>query len=296
MSKHSLESARIAHDMYFKYQASREEQMVTQQQKSTALNLQQTQLVAQLATGQHQLAMQKAVRDMEVLKQKLARLTSDRKWLVVQAEHDGVIYYGRSIEGKWPHIATRAAQLIPGAKIKPRTVLMTVVQQNIRQIVAKLPEKNLSQAKPGTQATVSPTGMPDQELSAVVDTVSSIPISDGKFRAELRLVGANETKDLVAGMTCKIKLEVYRKKDALMLPKTAVGTDAWDDSRYVILLDEEGVQERHTVKVGKTSGDLIEILDGLTEGSTVLKKVDDEKADDKSDKEGADEEEDEEDE
>ena len=274
MAKHSLEQARLSHDQYFQFRMPRFEQSLAQQQQSSALSLQQAQLAAQVATGQKQLAMQKAERDLEQSKQKLTRMVKDRQWLVIRAAQDGVVYYGRSVDGKWPNISTLAAQLVTGGAVKPRDVLLTIVEQDIRKVVAKLPEKNLGQAKPGLQASVRPTGMPDKKLSAVVDSISAIPIADGQFRAELRLIGADQENDLVAGMTCKLMLEVYRKADALTLPKTAVGTDELDDTRYVTMLDDEGKQERRAVEVGHTKGDLIEILAGINQGDRVLKNAD----------------------
>ncbi|MCA9246903.1 MAG: hypothetical protein KDA42_07295 [Planctomycetales bacterium] len=272
MAKFSLEQAELGHDEYFKFGEPRREQSLRQHQQTAALALEQTKLAAQVAAGQQQIAVQKAARDLEQAKKKLARLTADRQLLAIRAPHDGVVYYGKSVDGKWPQIAALAAQLTEGGTVKPRDVLMTIVAQNVRSIAARLPEKHLSQARPGMQAAVSPTGMPDEKLAALVDTVSAIPIADGQFELTLRLLGANEAPPLAAGMTCKLKIDAYRNPQALTLPKSAVATDELDDSRYVMLVDKsQDTPQRRAVQVGKESGDYIEIVAGLAQDDRVVK-------------------------
>jgi len=56
--------------------------------------------------------------------------------------------------------------------------------------------------------------------------------------------------------------------DVLAVPWSSVATD--DNMAWVGLLDDENRVERRTVTLGATSGTMVEVLDGLDDGDTVL--------------------------
>jgi multidrug efflux pump subunit AcrA (membrane-fusion protein) len=74
-------------------------------------------------------------------------------------------------------------------------------------------------------------------------------------------------------MSCKVKVATFDKEDALVLPKKAVHTDKDDEEvKYVWLVDpkdEDAKPERRVVKLGKSSGDNVQITDGLKAGDVV---------------------------
>ena len=78
---------------------------------------------------------------------------------------------------------------------------------------------------------------------------------------------------VIAGMTCKIQVNTYDKKDALVVPKKAVHDDKDDpDQHYVWLVkpdDEEAKPERRNVKLGKsTKKVLAETVFGFDDSSS----------------------------
>jgi multidrug efflux pump subunit AcrA (membrane-fusion protein) len=70
------------------------------------------------------------------------------------------------------------------------------------------------------------------------------------------------------GMACTVKFTAYRKKDALLVPTTAVFSDDDGESHYVYLAGERG--KHHAVKVGKSHDGKTEIVEGLREGEEIL--------------------------
>jgi HlyD family secretion protein len=71
-------------------------------------------------------------------------------------------------------------------------------------------------------------------------------------------------------MTCSTRFVTSQKKTALTVPASAVFEDAAEDIHYVYLVKMPGKHEKKTVMIGTTSGDRIEILDGLAEGDEIL--------------------------
>jgi hypothetical protein len=73
------------------------------------------------------------------------------------------------------------------------------------------------------------------------------------------------------GMTCKVELVPYLKKDAITVPPKALGTEETDEEkRYVYRLDDEQEPSKHYVTVGKKTTKKVEILEGLCEGDVIL--------------------------
>jgi multidrug efflux pump subunit AcrA (membrane-fusion protein) len=73
------------------------------------------------------------------------------------------------------------------------------------------------------------------------------------------------------GMSCKVKLTPYLKKDALTVPPSAVVTDELDDQKQTVeVLEEDGTTKTRQVTVGRKTDKQVEILKGLNEGDQVV--------------------------
>jgi len=72
-------------------------------------------------------------------------------------------------------------------------------------------------------------------------------------------------------MSCKVKLTAYRKRDALTVPLSAVVDDELDDEKHTVeVLDKDGKTKTRSVKLGRKTEKLVEIVEGLSEGEKVL--------------------------
>ncbi|MCD4727364.1 MAG: hypothetical protein K8R46_06875, partial [Pirellulales bacterium] len=79
------------------------------------------------------------------------------------------------------------------------------------------------------------------------------------------------SKLLMPGMTCKIKLVPYLKRDAILVPPKVIVTDELDDrKRSVQVLGEDGKPKTRPVTVGRRTDKQVEILKGLKEGEKVV--------------------------
>ena len=124
--------------------------------------------------------------------------------------------------------------LRPHGDVQANQVVMTVVEPRPMCIRTTVPESQLHDLRPGLPGTAVPTGYPDLELPAAIDTVSDIPVSPGNFDGRLTVDLAGKTKLLRPGMTCKVKLVPYRKTDALCVPPKALVTDELDEHKQSV--------------------------------------------------------------
>ena len=132
------------------------------------------------------------------------------------------------------------------------------------QISAAIPERYVSELKPGLKADISLQSYPDVVFEAFISRVS--PVVDKASRTkEVILHFAKKDSRINAGMFAKVKLYTRdMKKD--------YGTDVVSDDEYsyVFVIDENCVAEKRTVKTGKSVDAKVQILEGLQSGERVI--------------------------
>lgn len=222
-----------------------------------------------LALSKQKLDLEKLLLDRTKADEKLAEMKLDCEQMTLQSPADGIVYFGRCVRGKWPTAAEISSRLRPGGAIQPREVVMTIVGDGKVFVRASVPEKELADVQPGTAGMAIPAAFKNSRLPVAVAEVSPIPISDGTFEARLNLTG-KWTEPLVAGMACNVKLVPYKKADAIAVPAKAVFTDELDETQRYVYVVKEGKPVQQTVQVGRTSGERLEITEGLKAGDEIL--------------------------
>ena len=203
--------------------------------------------------------------------EKLKELEADRAAMVVKSPATGIVYYGQCTNGKVSAGSTTDAALKPGGTLTAKKVFMTIVQPRPMLIRATVAESKLQHIRAGIKGTAKPTGYPDIEMTAIVDSVSAIPVTAGSFDSKITVATDRRSETVMPGMTCKVTLVAYENKEALTVPPKALKTDDSDAKRqYVNVLDKNGKSQRRNVTVGRRTAAKVEILKGLAEGDEVL--------------------------
>jgi multidrug resistance efflux pump len=264
----SLKSATISREQTLKVDMPRREIGLRENTVKTALALEKARNSSPLVLRQKKLALQKMKADFERSGEQLSRLEQDREAMTVRAPADGIVFYGRLSDGQWPAASTLEARLRRGGVLAPEEVFMTVVSARPLVVQATVEEKDVYVLKPNLAGKATPAGYPKIKLPVRVIKVSTVPQSPGKFEALLTVDLGKEGEAVMPGMACEAKFTAYHKDDALTVPATAVfAVEGEEDSHYVYLAHGE---EKRTVKVGETSGQKTEILEGLKAGDEIL--------------------------
>jgi multidrug efflux pump subunit AcrA (membrane-fusion protein) len=264
-----LKEAKIQAEQALKVYLPRREQEVKEAVEKAALALARARDVQPLGVQQKHLALAKLRYDARKAGERLDDLEADRASLTVRALADGLAYYGRYVHGQWVVPGGPQGPPLTGVgPVNPGDVFMTIVTPNKLVVRAEAEEKELPGLRSGLAARLTPTADPDRRLPAKLARLAAAPLN-GKF--ELRVEPDGEQVDgLVPGMTCSVRFVTARKERALTTPAAAVFTDEAEDAKYVYRSVKGGQPEKRTVKVGLTSGDRVEILDGLAEGDEIL--------------------------
>jgi len=266
-----FEAARLQHDLTLKFAIPRKDIEVKESTERALLASEKSRTTLPTALEKQRLELEKARWQHAQNESKLQRLLADRERLTVRAPIAGIVYYGKLTRGKPADSAALADSLRPGGGAQPIQVLMTVVAPRALFVRAPVPEAELRDLRPGLQGVAVPAGYPDLRLPATLDSTSDIPQSPGVFEARFHLDLRERTKFLVPGMSCKVKLTAYRKRDALTVPLSAVVDDELDDEKHTVeVLDKDGKTKTRSVKLGRKTEKLVEIVEGLSEGEKVL--------------------------
>ena len=265
-AKSGLESAELRHDRTLEVTLPRREQSLRDATEKTLASREKTKVelqagmrLAELDLVSKKLAVEAAQRKFNELKSDLEMLSS------ITAPIDGYVYYGSLEKGEWSNKEKIDAVMKPGGSLPGRSTLMTVVSPQVTHLHGTVTESNLRDVRPGLSGKVKATALPDKSIAAAVDTVSPVPVSSGQFGVVFRL--EESAPGLVPGMSGKATLVTYDRADALMVPKAAVGGE--DEDRFVLMKDGT----KRPVEVGKSEGDKLEIVRGLSAGDEIREKA-----------------------
>jgi multidrug resistance efflux pump len=265
-AEYRLRVAKAQAEQTLKTDLPRKEQTAKDAVEKAELALIRARDVQPLVVRQKRLALAKLKYDDTKAKDRLADLERDRSALTVKAATDGVVYHGRYARGQW----TAGAGLLPGGTVPAGDVVLSIVDPGALKVRAEAEEKELQGLKLDLAGRVIPTAFPHMRLPAKLTRLSAAP-QGGKFELLAELTG-DVPANLVPGMTCTVRFVTVHKESALTVPAAAVAEDDVTGTWYVSRPGKGDKPERKTVKVGVTVGDRIEILDGLSEGDTILAK------------------------
>jgi multidrug efflux pump subunit AcrA (membrane-fusion protein) len=216
------------------------------------------------------------------------KLLADKELMEIESPADGIVFYGQCVNGRWSDMQPLINRYKPKNNVTGNSVLMTIVQPRPLYITSTVDEGKRPTMEDGQKAKIALPVEGADRLNGQVKSISPIPVSSGKFEINFELPQEQIPDYVVPGMSCKVQVTVYDKKDALVVPKKAVHDDKDDpDQHYVWLVkdpdDEEAKPERRIVKLGKRKDEDIEILKGLKKGDVI--SLEDEEAREKAEKE-----------
>lgn len=145
----------------------------------------------------------------------------------------------------------------------PGAPLVTVERQDSLKIVTTLSEKDLGKVSAGQSVLVE---IGSGHFRARVESV--LPAGDPATRRfKVRLVLPNQDGALVSGMFARVLFRTGTDK-TISVPETAIVRRGQLTGLFV--LDDENITHLRWVRLGRTSGERVEVLAGLTAGERVV--------------------------
>ena len=176
-----------------------------------------------------------------------------------------------------PGIASRRA-VDPGNLIEVGDRLVSIEEIDPIQITLSYPvddpfaESNALNPTPQDTTPAEVVGITAPEGEAVTGELDyrSASIESGTNSIELRGVFGNPGDVLRPNRYVRVRLQVDEVSDAVIIPKTAIGTGAEPNSTVVYVLDDENRAEQRRVELGPMSDQGRIILSGLAPGDRLV--------------------------
>jgi len=167
-------------------------------------------------------------------------------------------------------IADSGSNLSPGM-----TPILRVVNLDQMKVAAEIPEMHLPNIQKNTSAIVSVPVLGIQFNEVVANVGNFINPNNRSFRVEISI--NNENGALKPNMTAEIKVNDYKNPEAILVPIKDVLENQNGES-YVYLLEVSDEANdiykvvKTFVKLGKTSDNKIEIIEGLDAGDKIVEE------------------------
>jgi membrane fusion protein (multidrug efflux system) len=153
-----------------------------------------------------------------------------------------------------------------GDYVKDGTDLVNVEDVRILKVDFRLPERNLTQIKPGQTIEVIADALPGERFAGQIDAIN--PRVDANGRSlEIRAKLENTAGKLRPGMFVRVRVIVGERTNALLIPEEAIVPQGADFYVYKVV---EGQARRVPVKIGVRREALVEIVQGLQTGDQVV--------------------------
>ena len=159
--------------------------------------------------------------------------------------------------------------LNPGASIGESGAILTLGGLDVLRLAATVGYADAFGVNRGARVRVVAGALPNQVFEGEVNGIARAG-SDPDQSVELELRIDNRQRQLRPGMTVEAAIELNAPKDGLFIPRAAVLSG--QRSSYVYKLGAGGAI-RHPIVTGSELGDEILVLDGLSEGDTVIENV-----------------------
>lgn len=189
------------------------------------------------------------------------KLAADAGKLAFVAPADGWVYYGQLTDGNWAGASADALEV--GDEVKPDQVVMTFFQPGAMQVTVDLPEAQRFQVKPDATAKITPSALPTAVVEAKVKQISPLAVQKGPARVfEVTLELAQVDPRVAPGFSAKAELAAEGQA------RPMVPADYVRDGKLRVRKGQEIVTI--DVKTGKADGTMVQIVEGLEPGATVL--------------------------
>jgi RND family efflux transporter MFP subunit len=159
-------------------------------------------------------------------------------------------------------ITSKQADL--GATVFPAQPLMTIEDEGSYQLELSVPESIALTVKPGTAVQVTLDAMNTTFSARIAEMVPSADSASRTFIAKVALV----QKGLKSGMFGRGAISLGTNVNGMLVSKKAIVERGALSSVWVI--EKDAIVRMRLVKAGKTVGDRVEILSGLSDGERII--------------------------
>jgi len=149
--------------------------------------------------------------------------------------------------------------------------IFRIVNLNNMYIETAVPEKYISNVTKGKNVEVFLPMLSKTVNTKIRETGNFINPANRTFMIEIEI--PNSDKSIKPNLTAKLKINDYTSRKAILIPQSIISENA-EGQQYVYIITDlngtKGIAKQTVVITGKTQGDVIEILEGISEGDMLI--------------------------
>jgi len=194
----------------------------------------------------------------EASKNQLAQLKKQIDKFTIRAPFSGVID---------DVIKDQGTVVAPG----PGAEIFRIVNLSNMFIEADIPESYITDVTIGKYVEIDFPVLGKSLETKVRQTGNFINPANRTFKIEVGV--PNNDRSIKPNLTAKLKINDYTNAEAILIPQSIISENA-NGEQYVYVIknlnNDKGIATQTIVKTGKTQGDVIEILEGVTSGDVLI--------------------------
>ncbi len=161
-------------------------------------------------------------------------------------------------------VTTRNIEL--GQRINVNQPLFTLADFDPLRAKIYVPEKDISQIFEGQETLITIEAQPDTEFKGVIKMIS--PVVDPESGTSKVTIDIDDRQRLLKpGMFASVYITTQTHQNTLIIPKKSLVLETDVDQVYIY---RDGTAHKVNLELGFTSGEKVEVLDGLQEGELVV--------------------------
>ncbi|MGB9851331.1 MAG: efflux RND transporter periplasmic adaptor subunit [Candidatus Kapaibacteriota bacterium] len=142
--------------------------------------------------------------------------------------------------------------------------LFTISVLDRMRAIAYANEQEIQQLRIGMEGRIIWTGK--EYPCKIISLAMKMDDAMKGFRVEFE--APNPKLELKSGVTVEIKIKIFEKPNAIVIPKVLIEKDEKDNS--YVFVEENGIAKKRIVQTGRINGLDIEILNGIKEGEHII--------------------------
>ncbi len=200
---------------------------------------------------------------------RLKREEDEATKFAVRAPINGMVLYASSVDGRW-----RGDPVEVGLSVRPNTEIIYLPTADEYDVDVLISEVNVGKLVTGQVARIKIDAMPDAVFQGRLETISALPDASSRWmNPNLKLYKtaialAPSERPLRNGMSCQVEILVADLPDTLFIPLQCVVREQGQSVVYV--RDGRRPPRAQNVRVGLDNNRMVQILEGLEAGQTVL--------------------------
>ncbi len=161
-----------------------------------------------------------------------------------------------------------------GSVLAPGSPVLRIINLGNMYLEADVPEKYLSSIKPGTEVVVE-FPMLNETIETKVSLVNNnINPANRSFKVQVQI--PNKSGLIKPNLSSKLNINDYSNTNVITVPLSIISENA-EGEQYLYIAEKTGENnqtkaKKVIVKTGKSQGDLVEILEGISDGDLIIKE------------------------